>query len=205
MKFKSVLCTMLAVVAFVGFVSVGITHAALGFDDWQGVWFEVKSSETGKSGPVVPLPGSVETNNEKTSITYLLVDTWDLTTTTYGVVYCTFDGSVWTRQTTTAPGGIDPLQLEVLGGQPEDFLTFFNIAYQETPAILQTYWIPIEITGKEDNKNPGVIKSAQFKNLGGIFTEASAGERGVGSVKFTGKFIASDKVVDKFPPGCRIP
>ena len=65
MRVKSVLFSLLLVVAFVGFVSVGITHAALDFVDWSGTWFAVKVSETGKAGPVVPPGGNVVTNNKK--------------------------------------------------------------------------------------------------------------------------------------------
>ena len=40
---------MMAVVAFVGFVSVGVTYAQITFARWQEAWFEIKSSETGKA------------------------------------------------------------------------------------------------------------------------------------------------------------
>ena len=39
MRVKSILFSLLFVIAFVGFVSVGITHAALDFVDWSGTWF----------------------------------------------------------------------------------------------------------------------------------------------------------------------
>src|SRR5512139_2956146 len=76
MRVKSVLFSLVVVVAFVGFVSVGITHAALEFVDWSGTWFSVKVSETGKSGTVVPPGCAVGTNNESTTTTYLLIGDW---------------------------------------------------------------------------------------------------------------------------------
>jgi hypothetical protein len=196
MKVKSVLFSLLAVVAFVAFVSVGSARATLGWLDWPTTWFKVKVSETGKIAPVLPLGGSVEKNNEKTTTTYLLVDTLDVTGTTYGVVYCTFDGSVWTRNSGEWP---------ILGGEPENFLTFFDFTYVDAPASVQEYWIPLEIKGKEKSNTAGEISSASFKNLGGVFYEVRVAERGVGSVKFTGSFITPDKVTDQVPPGCRIP
>jgi hypothetical protein len=201
MKVKIVLVSVFMVVAFVGFVTVGPARAALDFIDWAGTWFKVTVSETGKAGPVVPVGGSVQTNNEKSSTTYLFIDTWDLATTTYSVVYCTFNGTLWTRNT--------GLELPVYGGEPENFLTFFNVSYQETQAITETYWIPLLLTGKEVKNAVGEIKSASFQNLGGIFYEEIGSpvvtSKGVGSVKFKGKFITPTKVSTDVPPLCKVP
>ena len=197
MRVKSVLFSLLVVVAFIGFVSVGITHAALDFVDLTGTWFEVKVSETGIAGPIVPPGGGVVTNNEKKATTYLLVDTLEITTTTYDVVYCTFNGSVWTRQIN--------LEWPVLGGEPENFFTLFDFSYQDAQASTQTYWIPLSVTASEKTDTVGDINSASFKNIGGGFIEARVAESGVGSVKFTGSFIKSDQVVKEVPVGCRTP
>jgi hypothetical protein len=117
-----------------------ITTSALDFVDWSGTWFSVKVSETGKAGPVVPPGGNVVTNNETTATAYLLVDTWEVTTATYDVVYCTFNGSVWTRHT----GLIWPVF-----GEPENFLTFFFFSTEEPEGNEQTFVIPLNVTGKE--------------------------------------------------------
>ena len=80
MKFKSVLFSLVVVATFIGFIFVGISHADLAFADWGGSWFSVSVSETGKAGPAVatfPLGDEIYTNNEKTSTTYLLVDSYD--------------------------------------------------------------------------------------------------------------------------------
>ena len=61
MKLKSALLSLLAIIAFVGFVSVGVTHAQITFASWQQSWFEVKQSETGKAALVFP-GGDVEKN-----------------------------------------------------------------------------------------------------------------------------------------------
>ena len=197
MKVKSILLSLLVFVAFAGFVSVGVTHADLTFATWQGTWFEVKQSETGKAAAVLPLGGEVVKNNEKTTKTYLKIESWDLDTATYTVTYCRYDGSNWVPNYN--------FDLPVYGGEPENFLAFFNAAYQDTPAILQTLWVPLEVKGKDVNNNPGVVKSGSFKNLGGIFTETAAAGRGMGSMKFTGKFISSDKVAEIVPDDCREP
>lgn len=129
MKLKSLVLSLLVVVAFVGVVSVGVTHAQLTFASWQQSWFEVKQSETGKAALVLP-GGPVEKNNEKTVKSYLYIDTWDQDTATYTAAYCFMDGTgVYTLQTTNAPApAIDPLGLPMIGGNPENFLTFFSIA-----------------------------------------------------------------------------
>jgi hypothetical protein len=206
MKLKSVVLSLLAVVAFVGFVSVGVTHAQMTFATWQNAWFEVKQSETGKAALVLP-GGDVEKNNEKTTKNYLQINTWDAGTATYTATYCFLNGAgVYTPQITNAPApAVDPLTLPLIGGNPEDFLTFFSIAYQETATIVQTLYVPLEVKGKPVNDNPGVIKSGSFKNLGGIFIEEAELAGGLGSVKFKGKFIPSDDVLDKVPPLCLLP
>ena len=196
MRVKSVLFSLLLVVAFVGFVSVGITHAALDFVDWSGTWFAVKVSETGKAGPVVPPGGNVVTDNEKTATAYLLVDTWEGIAARYNVVYCTFNGSVWTRHT----GLIWPVF-----GEPENFLTFFLFFTEEPEGNEQSFVIPLNVTGKEKPNTVGEINSASFKNLGGAFIEQRVDGGSMGSVKFTGSFIKPTQVGDKVPPGCRIP
>ncbi len=196
MRVKSVLFSLLLVVAFVGFVSVGITHAALDFVDWSGTWFAVKVSETGKAGPVVPPGGNVVTDNEKTATAYLLVDTWEGIAARYNVVYCTFNGSVWTRHT-----GLEWLVF----GKPENFLTLFVFDYEEPQGNIKTFVIPLNVTGKEKPNTVGEINSASFKNLGGVFLEERVGENSMGSVTFTGSFIKPAQVVDKVPAGCRIP
>jgi len=173
-----------------------ITTSALDFVDWSGTWFSVKVSETGKAGPVVPPGGNVVTNNETTATAYLLVDTWEVTTATYEVVYCTFNGSVWTRHT----GLIWPVF-----GEPENFLTFFLFFTEEPEGNEQSFVIPLNVTGKEKPNTVGEINSASFKNLGGVFFEERVGESGMGSVRFTGSLIKPAQVVDKVPAGCRIP
>jgi hypothetical protein len=205
MKLKSVVLSLLAVVAFVGFVSVGVTYAQITFASWQQSWFEVKQSETGKAALVFP-GGDVEKNNEKTVKNYLYIDTWDEPTGTYTAMYCFLNGSgVYTQQTTNAPApAVDPLTLPMIGGNPEDFLTFFSIAYQETATIVQTLYVPLEVKGKPVNDNPGQIKSGSFKNLGGIFIEEAELAGGLGSVKFKGKFIPTDDVTDKVPLACLV-
>ena len=168
MRVKSILFSLLFVIAFVGFVSVGITHAALDFVDWSGTWFTVKVSETGKVGPVVPPGGNVVTNNKATTTAYLLVDTWEPTTGIYDVVYCAFDGSVWTRYT----GFQWPVS-----GQPENFLTFFALVYEQPQGTFQTFLIPLNVIGKEKPNTNGEINSASFKNLGGVFSRIGWAKR----------------------------
>lgn len=196
MRVRSVLFILVLVVAFVGFVSVGITHAALDFVDWSGTWFTVKVSGTGKAGPVVPPGGTVVTNNISTTTAYLLVDTWEDDAGTYGVVYCTSNGSVWTRHT--------GFKWPILGG-PENFLTLFIFDYEDPQGNIQEFLIPLNVTGKEKPNTAGEINSASFKNLGGVFLQGTMDEYGMYSVKFTGSFIKPAQVVDKVPAGCRIP
>lgn len=70
---------------------------------------------------------------------------------------------------------------------------------------MESLYVPLEIKGKPLKDNPGQIKSGSFKNLGGIFIEDAALAGGLGSVKFSGTFIPTEKVVDKVPPLCLLP
>jgi hypothetical protein len=97
------------------------------------------------------------------------------------------------------------LEWPVIGGESENFLTFFNVSFEDGQANQQTYWIPLNVTGKEKNNTAGEINSASFKNLGGVFVEERPSEGGVGTVTFTGSFVKPEKVVDKVPAGCRAP
>jgi len=197
MKFKSVLFSLFVVAVFIGFVSVGVSHAELAFADWSGTWFEVSVSETGKAGPPAPVVDEIYTNNEKTSTAYLLIDSYDFDTSTYSVVYCAFGSSIWTRY--------GDLEWNALAGEPKNFLTFFSVTYTVPQGHVQTYWIPLNVKGKESSKYAGEISSGSFKNLGGIFREVREDEIGLGEVKFKGTFIDPEDVVTLVPEGCRIP
>jgi hypothetical protein len=201
MRFRNMVFVLMVAVTVVGFFATG-TARALVFDDWTGTWFKVKMSETGKAAPVVPPGGEVATNNEKTTTSYLVIDSYDISATAYSetafvVGYCVFNGSAWVNHAAVWP---------VLGGEPEHFLTFLTYSLDETQNnSLQTSWIPLEVKGKENNKTPGEITSASFKNLGGIFREeidSIIPYGGVGIVKFTGSLIGSDQVNGTVPSGC---
>jgi len=192
---------------FVGLVSMGLAQA-LSFDNWEGTWFTVKASEKGKAGPVFPAGGEVDANNEKTSTSYLAIDTFDIgtpvfietlniTVPAFAVAYCTFNGTTWVNDFTVLP---------ILGGEPNDFLAFFAFERQETASVLQSSWIPLEMKATESRQTVGQITSASFKNLGGIFLEEIDGVvsyGGIGSVTFKGSFISSDQVADRVPAICR--
>ena len=197
MRLRSMVFVLFLAVMVVGFFAAG-TAQALSFTNWEGTWFKVKMSEKGKAGPVVPPGGEVDTNNEKTTTSYLVIDSYDISATAYSetafvVGYCVFNGSAWVNHVAVWP---------VLGGEPEHFLTFLTYSLDEIQNnSLQTSWIPLEVKGKENNKTPGEITSASFKNLGGIFREeidSIIPYGGVGIVKFTGTLIGSDQV----PPDC---
>ena len=197
MRLRNMVFVLFLAVMVVGFFMAGQAQA-LSFDNWKGTSFKVKMSETGKAGPVVPPGGEVDTNNEKTTTSYLVIDSYDISATAYSetafvVGFCVFNGSAWVNHVAVWP---------VLGGEPEHFLTFLTYSLDETQNnSLQTSWIPLEVKGKENNKTPGDITSASFKNLGGIFREeidSIIPYGGVGIVKFTGTLIRSDQV----PPDC---
>jgi hypothetical protein len=203
MRLRNMVFVLFLAVTVVGFFATG-TAQALSFTNWEGTWFKVKMSETGKAGPVVPPGGEVDTNNEKTTTSYLVIDSYDISATAYSetafvVGYCVFNGSTWVNHVAVWP---------VLGGEPEHFLTFLTYSLEEIQNnSFQTSWIPLEVKGKENNKTPGEITSASFKNLGGIFREeidSIVPYGGVGIVKFTGSLIGSDQVTGTVPTGCLI-
>jgi len=204
---KRLFFSCLFVVICVGFISTGPAQA-LDFKNWEGTWFTVKSSETGRVGPAVPPGGDVITNNEKTITSYLVIETFDITApifiSTLDITvpafvagYCVPTGSSWIKY---------PVTLPILGGEPVKFLTLFTFQNQETPSIYQESWIPLEVKGSATRQEPNVVSSASFKNLGGIFKEEITlpAQGGVGSVKFTGSFIKPDQVSNKVPAACII-
>lgn len=197
MRLRNIVFILLVAATVFGFFVVG-TAQALVFSDWEGTWFKVKMSETGKAGPAVPPGGEVATNNEKTTTSYLVIDSYDISATAFAVGYCVFNGSAWVNHAAVWP---------VLGGEPENFLTLFTYSLLETQIVSQTSWIPLEVKGKASNNAPSEITSASFKNLGGIFLEeidSIIPYGGVGSIKFTGSFIKPDQVTGTVPPGCLI-
>lgn len=210
MRLRNMVFVLFLAIAVVGFFTTG-TAQALSFDNWEGTWFMVKSSETGKAGPAVTLAdpdgGKVITNNEKTITSYLVIEsfdinvpiyisTLDITVPAFEAGYCVSQGSTWIRY---------PVTLPILGGQPENFLTLFSFQVQEALNVYQESWIPLEVKGSDSRQAPGKVSSASFKNLGGIFLEeiASPAQGGIGSVKFKGTFIQLDQVSGKVPFLCR--
>ena len=125
MRFRNMVFVLFLAVMVVGFLATG-TAQALSFDNWEGTWFKVKMSETGKAAPVVPPGGEVATNNEKTTTSYLVIDSYDISATAILNAlsgYCVFNGSAWVNHVAVWP---------VLGGEPEHFLTLFTYSLQET-------------------------------------------------------------------------
>jgi len=200
MKVKSVFLGLLVVAAFIGFVSVGVSRADLSFLDWEATWFSVQVSETGKGGSA---PTSIfyeeekpYTNNEKASTAYLYVENYFVDTASFGVVYCVFNGTGYVRH--------EGLQWTAVSGRGDNFLAFFSVSYTEEGGRQQTYWIPLNVKGKESSSNAGEIKSGSFTNLGGAFTEVREDVTGMGNVKFKGTFIDSNDVQSVLPDGCKI-
>jgi hypothetical protein len=199
MRIKKIRSVFFIAIMLIGFYPLG-TVQALQFADWSEIWFKVKVSETGKAGIVVslltPNGGEVVTNNEKTFDAYLRMGNY--VDATFYSGYCTFNGTVWATQA--------DLPMEVVGGEPERFLTLFNFKRVQSQNITEEYWIPLEIKGKETSNTVGEINSASFKNLGGIFLEEIGTpvvtQRGIGSVKFTGSLIKGTKEVESTVPEC---
>jgi len=205
MRLRNMVLILLVAATVFSFFMAGQAQA-LSFANWEGTWFKVKVSETGKAGPVVsaltPNGGEVVTNNEKSTTSFLVIDSYDITTTAFSetvfaVRYCVYNGTAWVNHAAAWP---------VLGGEPEYFLTFLTYSFDEIQNnSLQTSWIPLEVKGTESRQTVGEITSASFKNLGGIFREeidSIIPYGGIGIVKFTGSLIKSDQVTGTVPPDC---
>jgi hypothetical protein len=199
MRMKKICFVFFIAIMLIGIYPLGIVQA-LNFADWSPIWFKVKISETGKAGlvvsPLTPNGGEVVTNNEKTYDAYLNMGNY--VDSSFSVNYCTFNGTVWVRQ--------ENLPMEVVGGEPERFLTLFNFNRRQSQNITEQYWVAIEVKGKEANNTVGDINSASFKHLGGIFLEEIGTpvvtQRGIGSVKFTGSLIKGTEEVESTVPLC---
>ena len=202
MRMKKICFVFFIAITLIGIYPLGIVQA-LNFEDWSPIWFKVKVSETGKAGivvsPLTPNGGEVVTNNEKTYTAYLNMGIIYVDATFY-TNYCTFNGTRWELQ----PEG--PLPMQVVGGEPEKFLTLFNFNRKQSQNITEQYWVAIEVKGKEASNTVGDINSASFKHLGGIFLEEIGTpvvtQRGIGSVKFTGSLIKGQEEVESTVPEC---
>ena len=199
MRMKKICFVFFIAITLIGIYPLGIVQA-LNFADWSPIWFKVKVSETGKAGivvsPLTPNGGEVVTNNEKTYTAYLNMGNY--VDSSFSVNYCTFNGTRWELQ--------EGLPMEVVGGEPERFLTLFNFNRRQSQNITEQYWVAIEVKGKEASNTVGDINSASFKHLGGIFLEEIGTpvvtQRGIGSVKFTGSLIKGTEEVESTVPEC---
>ena len=203
MRMKKICIVFFIAITLIGIYPLGIVQA-LNFADWSPIWFKVKVSETGKAGivvsPLTPNGGEVVTNNEKTYTAYLNMGNY--VDSSFSVNYCTFNGTRWELQ--------EGLPMEIVGGEPERFLTLFNFNRRQSQNITEQYWVAIEVKGKEASNTVGEINSASFKHLGGIFLEEIGTpvitQRGIGSVKFTGSLIkGTEEVVSTVPECCTTP
>ena len=199
MRMKKTCFLFFIAITLIGIYPLGIVQA-LNFADWSPIWFKVKVSETGKAGivvsPLTPNGGEVVTNNEKTYTAYLNMGNY--VDSSFSVNYCTFNGTRWELQ--------EGLPMEIVGGEPERFLTLFNFNRRQSQNITEQYWVAIEVKGKEASNTIGDINSASFKHLGGIFLEEIGTpvvtQRGIGSVKFTGSLIKGTEEVESTVPLC---
>ena len=199
MRMKKICFVFFIAITLIGIYPLGIVQA-LNFADWSPIWFKVKISETGKAGlvvsPLTPNGGEVVTNNEKTYDAYLNMGNY--VDSSFSVNYCTFNGTRWELQ--------EGLPMEIVGGEPERFLTLFNFNRRQSQNITEQYWVAIEVKGKEASNTVGDINSASFKHLGGIFLEEIGTpvitQRGIGSVKFTGSLIKGTEEVESTVPEC---
>jgi hypothetical protein len=199
MRMKKICFVFFIAITLIGIYPLGIVQA-LNFADWSPIWFKVKVSETGKAGivvsPLTPNGGEVVTNNEKTYTAYLNMGNY--VDSSFSVNYCTFNGTRWELQ--------EGLTMEIVGGEPEKFLTLFNFNRRQSQDITEQYWVAIEVKGKEASNTVGEINSASFKHLGGIFLEEIGTpvvtQRGIGSVKFTGSLIKGQEEVESTVPLC---
>ena len=212
MYMKKINLVLFLAIALIGFYSIN-TAQALQFADWSGSWFKVQVTETGKAGTVVtefnPDGGEVVTNNEKQTYVYLKIERFELDDPPYFEVgYCAFNGTVWYTEFNRYNTDNIPLFWPIIGGEPTEFLVFFNMKRSQSQNVTEEYWIPLEVKGTELNNEVGTINTASFKNIGGIFLEEIGTpvvvQRGVGSIKFTGSYIKSINVEGVVPEGCRV-
>ncbi len=206
MKIKGSVLSMLAVVGFVGVFMVGSVQA-LDFVDWNQVWFKLQVKQNpdktrGKIGDAIP-PGSDTLGNYTDGFkTYLVVESCDplAMVPACDVTLCTFNGTTWGRQATTA--------WPLLGGGPQKFITLFDFTYNEDPNIQQRFLTPLLVKATvNDNKNPHKITGASIMNLGGAFLVQIGNpvtQYAAGKVVLESTWIAPSSVSDKVPPLCLV-
>ena len=160
MRMKKICFVFFIAITCIGFYPLGIVQA-LNFADWSPIWFKVKVSETGKAGIVVSPITPTEVKWSQTTKRHILhISTWGTyVDSSFSVNYCTFNGTRWELQ--------EGLPMEVVGGEPEKFLTLFNFNRRQSQNITEQYWVAIEVKGKEASNTIGDINSASFKRPGG--------------------------------------
>jgi hypothetical protein len=181
---KVCFCCLVVLVVIMGF-AVGTVHSQ-DLSGWVGKWFKVnystKGYETTSEGSYIP-----RTDNGK-GISYLKITAWDTTNPSDPLLrysaYGQEDGSV--NETIN--------YLHYLGGTDLDFLCLDVLT---DDSWHQTF--TSRITGKESR---GILKSATFKTMGGIYWEKNQydpRESYAGSITITGTLISESKLPSWVP------
>lgn len=165
-----------------GFLAVLAVHAQPDFSMWNGKWFILKVKYKGYRFEVPPLTLSP---NREVKHAYLHLGTWDRGTLIFPAT------DTFVRVFDDSSGWIDvPLTVNVHGGLEWDFLCW--ISEQNSPDI--SYAFTLRARGKEDPRNPGQLKTANLKSLGGCYWEQSGSKFYAGAMSLTGKMIDASQV-----------
>ena len=88
------------------------------------------------------------------------------------MTWCIAHSMVQCGPGTLAWNGLSGVSLRIFSSSSFD--------YEEPQGTIQTFLIPLNVTGKEKPNTVGEINSASFKNLGGVFFEERVGEEWYG-------------------------
>ena len=162
------------------------TTCAQDLSGWVGKWFKLtyigKGYETFKSEDHIPGPQS------NTTPLYLKITAWDTTDESDLLLRCSeYDqgGGEFNQRI---------VDLHYLGGSDLDFLCLSGFGDSESPEQFTA-----RITGKESG---GILKSAAFKTMGGIYWEKSQNvprNSKAGGFTITGSLISESKLPSWVP------
>ena len=186
MKIKRVLLMILVFTVVFGFVATGPVNAQLDDTSWEDTWWQLKVSD---KGSVVTLEGAASKFSQKIiEYVYVPVGAWD--GTSWAV--CGYEPDPFT------PGQWVELPYDIIklsgSGSSVAAYTMVDLGFLSLAATVQG-----EL--KEDNKNPGVVKTGKMTTVGSALYFAvpePAGAYFVGTRQLKGKFIPDakrDKVV----------
>jgi hypothetical protein len=173
MRAKNLFAVM-GVISIVLIYSLGAMANALpDLSIWNGKWFKVTSTGRG-----YVFEGSGFGPGRWRDVIYLYFHDWNA----HGGQADAWELDEGSGQWVNDPAAI--VDIHFHGGAGLDFLCYIFIENVDTTTAMT-----LRVTGKEDKRNPGQLKGATLKSLGGCSWESDGGEYFAGGQSVKGKMV----------------